>query len=294
MRISRFATLSAALIAISTVAIVKAQTDDLFGSPGSEAEANQKDARNVTPGQGADPFGAGSPGQPAPAPAEDEDLFGPSTARSGSTPKRNQPSQPGPAQIKSDLSQNNLCRCEGEANQAAHQRIEAALDSRLGAHGIDFADTPITEVVDMLQQEYQVPIHIDAKALDEIGVGPDEPVTVNLQGISLRSALRLMLKQHQLTYIIDDEVLLITTPEESDSRVKVCVYDVRDLVGSNPASTLKQLSEVVTSCVSPDSWNGGGGSIRSFPPNLLVISQPQAVHVEINSLLKRMREMRSQ
>ena len=56
-------------------------------------------------------------------------------------------------------------------------------------------------------------------ALEEIGVGTDEPVTVNLHNISLRSALRLMLKNLQLTYIIQDEVLMITTPEEAEKRI---------------------------------------------------------------------------
>ena len=55
-------------------------------------------------------------------------------------------------------------------------------------------------------------------ALEEIGVGTDEPVTINLHNVSLRSALRLMLKKLQLTYIIQDEVLMITTPEEAEKQ----------------------------------------------------------------------------
>ena len=39
-----------------------------------------------------------------------------------------------------------------------------------------------------------------------------------MKGITLRSALRLMLHELSLTYIIQDEVLLITTPEEAESR----------------------------------------------------------------------------
>jgi hypothetical protein len=295
MKFVRWTLLSAALIVLGAAAIVKAQTDDLFGAP----EANPtSDARPAAATQEDDLFGPAPAADPANQKASNRasegDPFGPAAARPASPPMRNVPSAPGAAQADTDNMQDNLCKWEGELNQAAIARIESALSSPLHRSGLDFADTPLAEVVEQLQQEYEIPIHIDAKALDEIGVGTDEPVTLNLQGISLRSALRLMLKQHQMTYIIDDEVLLITTPEESDSRIKVCVYDVRDLVGSNPASTLKQLSEVVTSCVSPESWNGGGGSIRSYPPNLLVISQPQAVHAEINSLLKRMRQMRQQ
>ena len=37
---------------------------------------------------------------------------------------------------------------------------------------------------------------------------------------ALRSALRLMLKQHQLTYIIQNEVLMITTPDQAATRLR--------------------------------------------------------------------------
>ena len=69
-------------------------------------------------------------------------------------------------------------------------------------------------------------------ALDEIGISVEEPVTFSISGISLRSALRLMLQPLQLTYLIQDEVLLITTPEAADQQLLICVYDVREIVGT--------------------------------------------------------------
>ena len=41
---------------------------------------------------------------------------------------------------------------------------------------------------------------------------------------------RLMLRELNLTYMIQDEVLLITTPEEADARLTTKVYPVADLV----------------------------------------------------------------
>ena len=202
---------------------------------------------------------------------------------------------PSPNPAPTELLIDNMCRCEGEANLAAIAKINMALNTPLRGSGLDFTDTPLEEVVNLLQDEYSIPIQIDIPALDEIGVGGDEPININVHDISLRSALRLMLKQHQLTYIVDDEVLLITTPDEADSRIKVCVYDVRDLVDGNAASALNELTDVVTSSVSTDSWTqsgGGRGSVRSYPPNLLIISQSQGVHGQIQDLLKKMRQMR--
>lgn len=112
----------------------------------------------------------------------------------------------------------------------AELRISSALQSPLTGAGLDFTDTPLEEVVVFLRDEYGIEIQLDVPALDDLGLSPDEPITVNLRNISLRSALRLMLKQLELTYMIADEVLLITTEEEAETRLTVKVYPVGDLV----------------------------------------------------------------
>ena len=79
---------------------------------------------------------------------------------------------------------------------------------------IEFLETPLEDAVGYLRDYHGIEIQVDGRALGDIGVGTDTPVTRNLKGISLRSALRLMLRELDLTYIIDNGALLITTPEE--------------------------------------------------------------------------------
>lgn len=112
----------------------------------------------------------------------------------------------------------------------AEQKISEALQGPLTSVGLDFTATPLEEVIEFLRDEYQIEIQLDTTALDELGLGPDEPVTVNLRNVSLRSALRRMLGGLELTYIIEDEVLLITTEEEAELKLTVKVYPVGDLV----------------------------------------------------------------
>ena len=95
---------------------------------------------------------------------------------------------------------------------------------------LEFIETPLQDVIDYLKNYHGIEIQLDKKALDQANVGTDTPITKNLKGISLRSALRLMLKELDLTYVIQDEVLLITTPENADSRLITKVYPVADLV----------------------------------------------------------------
>ena len=51
----------------------------------------------------------------------------------------------------------------------------------------------------------------------------------NLKGASLKSALRLMLGELGLTYVIQDEVLLITTKEAAEQKL-----ETRSLSGGRP------------------------------------------------------------
>ncbi|MGD9632603.1 MAG: hypothetical protein AB7U97_04930, partial [Pirellulales bacterium] len=116
------------------------------------------------------------------------------------------------------------------ASSGAEERIDNALASPLKATGLDFTEEPLENVVNFLQDEYQIPIQLDEPALEDAGLTRDEPVTIQLQNVTLRSALRLMLKGKQLTYIIRDEVMIITTPEEAELQLIAKVYPVADLV----------------------------------------------------------------
>ena len=117
-----------------------------------------------------------------------------------------------------------------KATGDAEQRIEKALRSPLHTTGLDYTEQPLQDVVTQLADEYGIPIQLNKTALEEAGIGTDAPVTISLHNISLRSALRLMLKNLQLTYIIQDEVLMITTKEDAEKDLVVKVYPVADLV----------------------------------------------------------------
>ena len=89
-----------------------------------------------------------------------------------------------------------------------------------------------------------------------------------------------MLQQLQLTYLIQNEVLFITTPEAADQELRICVYDVREIVGPAKDQSVDELIDAVVACVASESWaeNGGGeAEIRWLQPGFLVISQMQAV-----------------
>mgnify|MGYP007059401606 CR=1 FL=1 len=121
---------------------------------------------------------------------------------------------------------------------SAEQRIFQALGDTTT---MEFIEMPLRDVMDYVEDLHGIEVDINYRALEEVGIGADTPITRNLKGISLRSALKLMLRELDLTYTVRDEVLQITTPEEVAEDLTTKVYPVEDLVvpipsggGSNP------------------------------------------------------------
>jgi hypothetical protein len=183
----------------------------------------------------------------------------------------------------------------------ARQRIERVLNQPL-KEPLEFIEQPLRDVATILAETYDIPIQFDTKALDAVAASPDVEVSVQISNVTLRSALDLMLKNagaEALTYIIDNEVLLITTLEESETRLEVVVYRVDDLVadpialqGASSMADFDTLIDVIVSSVDHESWkeNGKGeGEIHAFPPGMIVISQTHRVHEQVQRLLEDLR-----
>ena len=94
----------------------------------------------------------------------------------------------------------------------------------------EFEESPLRDVETAIEDEFNIPVEIDNRALEELGLDPDLPVTQKASGSSLRAALRRMLDPLDLAYLVKDEVLLITTKEKAQEEMVVKVYPVADLV----------------------------------------------------------------
>jgi hypothetical protein len=202
---------------------------------------------------------------------------------------------PGPQAVSAPLSFSVV----NSLDAAMHQKIEKALDA---VAEVEFQATPLSEVVAFLQATYKIPIIIDKRALDDVGLGSDTPVTMSLRGISLRSLLELMLRELQLTYVVREQVLKITTTEEAGSEMTLRLYSVADLaldpqrplVVDAPPSCYRTLLGLIASVVAPDTWDevGGSGSAAAFDPwGVVVVSQTRENHEALESLLATVRKV---
>jgi hypothetical protein len=170
---------------------------------------------------------------------------------------------------------------------------------------MEFVETTLTDVIDYLKEMHKqkhpsFEIVLDTKALSDLGITPETTITKNLKGISLRAALRLMLRDLGLAYVIRHEVLVITSPDEA---CYTKVYDVADLISAKNGeknSALDSLMNMVAkicpayipSGAGSSGWPGWIGSLQSAEVATIVVHQPEEFQEEVADLLAQLRAVR--
>jgi hypothetical protein len=179
---------------------------------------------------------------------------------------------------------------------AAEARILRSLETPVS---VEFEDRPLIEVIQYFSGSMGVSMRIDERSLEDASIAADTPVSCDFQSITLRSALRSMLGRLDLTYVIKNEMLIVTTPEKAGNELITRVYLVRDLVvqvsGDRSYHAYQQLIDLVTATIAPTTWDevGGPGAIHEFRPAMaVVISQTREVHEQVVELLESVRRAR--
>ncbi len=124
---------------------------------------------------------------------------------------------PPKSETKEDATEGDDTKKPGDLDKLSktEQRIEAELDKEAE---MAFTDTPLTDVVKFLADYHKIPIILDADALKDEGIAIDTPVTRTLTEVKLRSALKTMLQPLELGYVIEDDVLKITTAAKANAK----------------------------------------------------------------------------
>jgi hypothetical protein len=163
---------------------------------------------------------------------------------------------------------------------------------------VNFKNSRFDDVVEYLSTLTGQPIVIDPTALKEAEVTYETPVTLNAKGVQVRTALRTILAELNLAYLIKDETIQITTLQRARETMVVHTYPVADLVVAfrpdrpffAPPFALpeelflnaKDLVQMIQASVDPASWqvNGGLGTIVFHAPSMsLVVKQTAEVHM---------------
>ncbi|MGI9472339.1 MAG: RNA polymerase sigma factor [Rubripirellula sp.] len=172
--------------------------------------------------------------------------------------------------------------------EEAERRIATALDSEASA---TFIELPLDEAAKTLSETHGIPIVIDGRAIEEIGLSEEEPVTVSMTDRKLRSLLEVMLRDLGLTYTVLGEALVITTLEQGEQELLNRIYW---LEGTGYArGDDRSIIESIQTTIDPESWEPLGGPATMVPLGAsrpaLMIRATYRVHEDLESLFKTLR-----
>lgn len=169
---------------------------------------------------------------------------------------------------------------EDELSIKMEQAIRDRLNQRLD---VSFTAQPLSAVMNFFSQELKIPILIDDKALEDENVTQDEPITLKLDNARAVNAIELILRPLQLTYIVGNEVMTITSKRTAANITRH--YDLSTIFPDNSLSG--EIIELIQEMVTSDEWqvSGGVSKLRMFG-SILVVNAPEETHLAIAELLR--------
>lgn len=222
----------------------------------------------------------------AQAPPSLDDPFGP--AESDPFAEVKQPQPPGPAVRDGGVKA--TAKQVGSSHPAktrpdglsSNDRIRATLDD---ATAFSFVELPLQEAARFIGEQHDIPVILNRRALEEIGIDTDAPITLSLQNVSLRSALRLMLRDLELTYMIQDQVLQITTPEHAEGHLEVRIYKLSKILAGQSDQVVKAMQTTVRT----DMWDiAGGPCAAALVDHVIVVSGTETLHESVADFLREL------
>jgi type II secretory pathway component GspD/PulD (secretin) len=135
---------------------------------------------------------------------------------------------------------------------------------------LNFNNTPLKQVFDDLGMITGVNVVPDIRKITDEGISLEQPVTLRLEAVAMKSALKLLLEQAHLAYVIKDDVLQITTEAGRRGKLEPRTYPVADLVipvVNHPLPASADLQTVLDQCHAP-TVNLGGVTTAQTPMSL--------------------------
>jgi hypothetical protein len=124
------------------------------------------------------------------------------------------------------------------------------------------------DAIEFLRDVSGANIHVNWKALEDVGVGKDAQVNVKLRSVPLRKVLDLVLEEAgggtALTYYIDQGVIEVTTRELADKDLFTRIYPIQDLIVEVPDFIGPNFDISQNNTGSSGSGGGGGSSGQSL------------------------------
>jgi hypothetical protein len=162
---------------------------------------------------------------------------------------------------------------------------------------LDFTEATLADVIEYLQKATGVQILVDKQTLESVNASYESPIKGLTRRATLRTVLKKVLSDVNLTYILKDGAVQVVTPEQAKATMTVRTYYIGDLVSVldltlPPAlrelQMRQNIARIVDSvrAIDPNSWEPTGPGTVVFEPTTmtLVVKQTAEMHFLLGGL----------
>jgi hypothetical protein len=179
------------------------------------------------------------------------------------------------------------------------EKEKALLEALKKPVKVDYNMDTFQSVIDHLSKQMGQEILLDKRAMEEANVTYDSPITLRFnKPVSGRTALKRVLADVGLTYVIRKETIEVTTVARAKEMMTIRTYYIGDLMGVvspmlpavvNQFQMIQAVGIILNQIqsIDPESWEGRGGpGTVSFDPTTMsiVVKQSAEVHYMLNGL----------
>jgi len=166
---------------------------------------------------------------------------------------------------------------------------------------IDLTDIPLSEALDDLSDELAINILLDAAVLRDDGLSPEEPVSLQAMGITLRSALQMLIEPLELVAFEDEGLVRVTTTRGQEQYLRTIIYTVGPLIESVEVEDGEEyvihdfgvIETALSRCVAPLTWIEAGGpglmkELSRTKNGMLLVRHVPLVHRDMADVISGM------
>ncbi|MEY2795160.1 MAG: hypothetical protein RIR10_876, partial [Planctomycetota bacterium] len=157
-------------------------------------------------------------------------------------------------------------RASGYRESTVNRQAMAALQK---AVSVNFNNNQLDQVFSYMNQVSGVEFYPDWKALETIGVRPEDPITLTLDNVPAEVALKRVVEQlgdesDRPDYSVEDGVIVVSSSEQLRKKTITIVYDIRDLLFEVPYFDNAPDFNLSSALSQGGQGQGGGGSGGGF------------------------------
>ena len=156
---------------------------------------------------------------------------------------------------------------------------------------LEINDEELRTVLLRVAEEAGFRLWFDKASLADAGVSLEQAVTLEARNLPLGIGLKKILNPLQLSYVVDEGVVVVCTTDKAAEMLTVRLYDITHCDRALSNDSQKDLVSILTKFTQGrwEKLDGEGGFAELVSSRHLLVSQTQAVHAEIELLLANLK-----